>query len=56
MINAVAELEERGKVVTSRSLAEAAHVSQSTACSWLRQRETGTLEAEAMDALLAERF
>src|SRR5215467_11723786 len=38
MARAAAGLEERGEVVTSRALAEAAHISLNTACTWLRQR------------------
>jgi hypothetical protein len=41
-------LEERGEAVTSRALAEAAHISLNTACTWLRQRETGALKTEPM--------
>jgi hypothetical protein len=48
MAKAAAELEEHGKAVTSRALAEAAHISLNTACTWLRQRETGTLDSAAM--------
>jgi hypothetical protein len=48
MAKAVADLVERGESVTSRSLAAAAHISLNTACTWLRQRETGTLETEPM--------
>ena len=36
MINAVAELEERGEAVTSRALAAAAHISLNTACTRAR--------------------
>jgi hypothetical protein len=32
MINAIAELVERGEAITSQSLAEAAHISLTTAC------------------------
>src|SRR5262249_20612563 len=45
MARAVAELEERGEGVTSRALAQAAHISLNTACTWLRSRETGLLES-----------
>jgi hypothetical protein len=48
MAKAAAALEERGEAVTSRALAAAAHISLNTACTWLRQRETGTLESETM--------
>lgn len=48
MARAAAALEERGEAITSRSLAAAAHISLNTACTWLRQRKTGTLEAEPM--------
>jgi hypothetical protein len=41
MARAAADLEERGEVVTSRAMATAAHISLNTACTWLRQRETG---------------
>jgi hypothetical protein len=52
MARAVADLEERGEAVTSRALAEAAHISLNTACTWLRQRETGTLESRAALSVL----
>lgn len=45
MTRAAAELAERGEAVTSRALAQAAHISLNTACTWLRQRETGALES-----------
>ena len=48
MARAAAELEERGEAVTSRALAEAAHISLNTACTWLRQRETGAMETNPM--------
>ena len=48
MVNAAASLEERGEPVTARAVGAAAHISMNTACTWLRQRETGTLESEAM--------
>jgi hypothetical protein len=41
MARAATDLEERGEAVTSRALAEAAHISLNTACTWLRQREMG---------------
>jgi hypothetical protein len=42
MARAATDLAEHGEAVTSRALAEAAHISLNTACTWLRQRETGT--------------
>ena len=42
MANAAAALEKRGENLTSRALVPAAHISRNTACTWLRQRETGT--------------
>ena len=48
MAKAAAELEERGEAVTSRSLAQAAHISLNTACSWLRQIETAAPEDAPM--------
>ena len=52
MVNAVAKLEEHGEAVTSRALAAAAHISLNTACTWLRQRETGAAEtAPALSVL-----
>src|SRR6516162_7654366 len=41
MARAAQALEERGEAVTSRALAAAAHISLNTACTWLRQHETG---------------
>ena len=52
MARAAAELEARGETVTSRALAEAARISLNTACTWLRQRETGMREAEPMLSVL----
>jgi hypothetical protein len=53
MAKAAAELEACGEAVTSRALAAAAHISLNTACTWLRQRETGALEdAAALSVLL----
>ena len=52
MARAVAKLEERGEPVTSRAVAAAAHISMNTACTWLRQRETGAMEtAPALSVL-----
>ena len=48
MAKAVAGLEERGEPVTARAVAAAAHISMNTACTWLRQRETGAIEDAAM--------
>jgi hypothetical protein len=48
MARAARVLEERGETVTSRALAAAAHISLNTACTWLRQRETGMMESNAM--------
>lgn len=39
-VSAAAELETRGEAVTSRALAEAAHISLNIACAWLQQRHT----------------
>jgi hypothetical protein len=47
MARAAAELEERGEAVTSRALAQAAHISLNTACSWLRSCETDALGSNA---------
>ena len=47
MVNAVAKLEERGEVVTARTVAAAARISLNTACTWLRQQERGTMESAA---------
>ncbi len=52
MAKAAADLEERGEAVTSRALAEAAHISLNTACTWLRQRETGESETAPMLSVL----
>jgi hypothetical protein len=52
MVKAIAALGERGEAVTSRSLAEAAHISLNTACTWLRQREIGALEAAPVISVL----
>jgi hypothetical protein len=43
---------ERGEAVTSRALAAAAHISLNTACTWLRQRETGAMESKASLSVL----
>lgn len=48
MVNAAADLEERGEAVTARALAEAAHISLKHACTWLRLRETGTADSESV--------
>jgi hypothetical protein len=45
MAKAARVLEQRCEAVTSRALAAAAHISLNTACTWLRQREKGTLES-----------
>ena len=44
MGKAAADLEERAEPVTARALAQAAHISLNTACTWLRLRETGALD------------
>src|SRR5215831_5637097 len=48
LAKAAADLVERGEAVTSRAEASAAHISLNTACAWLRRRETGAIETEAM--------
>ena len=52
MAKAVAELGERGETVTSRALAEAAHISLNTACTWRRPRETNAREDASMLSVL----
>src|ERR1051326_7275716 len=52
MVNAAAKLEERSEAVTARAVAAAARISLHTACAWLRQRETGTMEDAAMLSVL----
>lgn len=44
LARAAAYLQEHGEAVTSRALAQAAHISLNTACAWLRQREAGVRE------------
>src|ERR1051326_8305108 len=46
MTRAAQALEERGDAVTARAVAAAAHISQNTACTWLRKLETGAMETE----------
>jgi hypothetical protein len=52
MARAAAELEKRGEAVTARAVAAAAHISQNTACTWLRSLDAGALETEAMLSVL----
>ena len=52
MARAAEDLVERGEAVTARALAQAAHISLNTACTWLRQRETGELETDPMLSVL----
>jgi hypothetical protein len=48
MANAAQALEACGEAVTARAVAAAAHISMNTACTWLRQRETGEPETQAL--------
>lgn len=52
MARAATELAERGEAVTSRALAAAAHLSLNTTCTWLRQREIGTMGSAAALSVL----
>jgi hypothetical protein len=52
MARAAAELEKRGENLTSGALVAAPHISRNTACTWLRQRETGMSNSEPLLSVL----
>ena len=52
MDSAVADLVERGEAVTARAVAAAAHISQNTAYTWRRPRETDRMEPAAALSVL----
>lgn len=52
MARSAIDLEKRGEAVTSRTLAQAAHISLNTACTWRRPRETGVGETNLMLSVL----
>jgi hypothetical protein len=52
LARAAAKLDACGEAITSRALAQVAHISLNTACTWLRKREMGSMETELMLSVL----